>query len=95
MVADWKVREVKEIEKRIDTYPVVGIVGISGIPSRQFQSMRKGLGEDVELRVTRTNLIRRALGNKDQAPLSDHMEGSVGLVFNRWKTNTTIVSWPH
>ena len=55
MVAPWKIEEVKLLSKKIKESKVIGLVKISGIPSRQFQRIRKNL-KDVSIRVAKTAL---------------------------------------
>ena len=82
MVAPWKKTEVDSLAKKMGDAKVVGIVGISNIPSKQFQQIRRNLKDDMELKVTRANIIKHALKKAGKEGLSEHIEGSVGLVFS-------------
>jgi len=79
MPAQWKIKEVEELKKLIQSYPVVGIVGIRGIPAPQMQEMRARLRGKVVLRVSKNSLIERALedGTKE---LKNYIEGEVGII---------------
>ncbi|HHF56368.1 MAG TPA: 50S ribosomal protein L10 [Thermoplasmatales archaeon] len=79
MPAQWKIKEVEELKKLIQSYPVVGIVGIRGIPAPQMQEMRARLRGKVMLRVSKNSLIERALedGTKE---LKNYIEGEVGII---------------
>ena len=82
MVATWKKQEVDELSKKLKKSRVVGIVGIEGIPSKQFQKMRKSLGDEVEIKVCRNNVIRHALKKSKVAEeLGEHLTGPSGIIF--------------
>ncbi|MBN2013680.1 MAG: 50S ribosomal protein L10 [Candidatus Altiarchaeota archaeon] len=80
MVAAWKLKEIEKLTKRISNSKVVGLVDINGIPSRQFQLMRKKLAGKAEVRVSRINLIKRSFENAEIKGLDSHIRGSIGLV---------------
>jgi large subunit ribosomal protein L10 len=79
MVAQWKYKEVEELKKLISSYPVVGIVGIRGIPASQMQDMRKLIRGKMILRVSKKSLIEHALQN-GMEELKNYMEGEVGII---------------
>ncbi|TYT61864.1 50S ribosomal protein L10 [Natrialba swarupiae] len=76
----WKKEEVDELESLIDEYESIGIVGITGIPSKQLQDMRRGLHGTAVVRVSRNTLQVRALEDAGLDDLVSHVEGQVGLV---------------
>ena len=61
MPAEWKFKEVENLKKVITTNPVIGIVGIGGIPASQMQEMRKVMKDKIFLRVSKKSLIGLAL----------------------------------
>ncbi len=77
---EWKREEVEAIESLIEDHENVGIVGITGIPSKQLQDMRRELHGTAVLRVSRNTLQRRALEATDVGELTEHVEGQVGIV---------------
>jgi large subunit ribosomal protein L10 len=81
-VPQWKREEVDDVVAMIESHDSVGVVDITGIPSRQLQDMRRELHGDAELRVSRNTLIVRALEEIDQGAeqLTDYVSGQVGLV---------------
>jgi large subunit ribosomal protein L10 len=81
MVATWKKEEAGELAKKMGDAKVFAIVGVSRIPSAQFQQIRKNLRGIVDLRVTRANVVRNALKKANRNSLIDHVKGSVGLAF--------------
>jgi len=81
-VPEWKKAEVDALVEVVERYESVGIVGVTGIPSRQLQSMRADLYGNAELRMGRNTLIRRALDQVDDGleQLDEFVEGQVGLI---------------
>ena len=60
-VAPYKQAIVKDLVSRFETSKVVGLVNIHGIPSPQFQGIRKNLPGRASITVAKNNLIRLAL----------------------------------
>ena len=77
---EWKRKEVETLEALIDDHENVGIVGITGIPSKQLQDMRRELHGTAVLRVSRNTLQERALEATGVEELVEHLDGQVGLV---------------
>ncbi len=78
----WKREEVELITEMIRGYESVGVVGVTGIPSRQLQNMRRDLHGKAELRMGRNTLLRRALDDVDDGleTLIPEIHGQVGLI---------------
>ena len=79
-VADWKLKEVEEISGLMKEYPVVGVLNMSGMPSRQLVQMKKNLGEDAKIRMSRRRLILKALETAKVEGLNDQIEGMPALL---------------
>jgi large subunit ribosomal protein L10 len=81
-IPEWKREEVDEIVDFLEEYESVGVVAITGIPSRQLQDMRRGLHGTAELRVSRNTLLERALDEVDEGfeDLTGYISGQVGLI---------------
>ncbi|MFB6173447.1 MAG: 50S ribosomal protein L10 [Halobacteriales archaeon] len=81
-IPEWKREEVAELVEFVAGYESIGVVDITGIPSRQLQDMRADLHGEAELRMSRNTLLRRALeeAGEDVAVLADRISGHVGLV---------------
>ena len=81
-IPEWKRREVEQLSAFLDRYDSVGVVDVTGIPSRQLQEMRRELHGIAELRISRNTLIERALeeagGGLEE--LVEHVGGQVGLI---------------
>jgi large subunit ribosomal protein L10 len=59
--AAYKRKVVGELAEAFLSARVVGVVKIHGIPAKQMQRMRRKLADKAKLRVTKNNLLRRAL----------------------------------
>ena len=79
MPAKWKFEEVENLKKLISSYPVIGIVGIRGIPASQMQEMRAKMRDKIILKVSKKSLIARALENGTKE-LTNYMEGEVAIL---------------
>ena len=81
-IPEWKRQEVAAVNDFLDRYDSVGVVAITGIPSRQLQDMRRDLHGSAELRVSRNTLLARALDATDNGrdQLTDFVSGQVGLI---------------
>ena len=81
-IPEWKRKEVENVAEFLERYESVGVVEITGIPSRQLQDMRRGLHGTAELRVSRNTLLQRALDDVDEGfeNLTEYISGQVGLI---------------
>jgi large subunit ribosomal protein L10 len=81
-IPQWKRDEIEKITAFLDRYDSVGVVDITGIPSRQLQDMRRDLHGTAELRVSRNTLLERALEEVDEGreELTGYVSGQVGLI---------------
>lgn len=80
IVADWKLKEVEGISKLVKEYPVVGVLNMSGMPSRQLVQMKKKLGDNAKIRMSRRRLILKALETAKIEGLADKIEGMPALL---------------
>ncbi|MFL2944455.1 MAG: 50S ribosomal protein L10 [Candidatus Poseidoniales archaeon] len=63
-VADWKRKEVSDIQNFIEGSDVVGLVDVSGIGAKQMLAMRASLRDlGVKLRMSRNRLLKLALAD--------------------------------
>ena len=81
-VPEWKRDEVEDLTAFVGGFESLGVVEVTGIPSRQLQAMRADLHGSAELRVSRNTLVRRALEAVDEGveALVEHVSGQVGIV---------------
>lgn len=83
-IPKWKKDEIRNIRSNIRDYPVVGLVGIHGMPSKQFQQMRSSIRDSVLIKVSKNSLITRALDEStgDIKSLENYLDHETGLVFS-------------
>jgi large subunit ribosomal protein L10 len=81
-IPQWKRDEVDALVDLIEAHDSVGVVDVTGIPSRQLQTMRRNLHGTATLRVSRNTLLERALDavGDGLGALADHVSGQVGLI---------------
>ena len=81
-IPEWKRIEVDELVDFLENYQSVGVVSVTGIPSRQLQSMRRELHGSAALRMSRNTLLTRALDdvNDGLEQLTEFVYGQVALV---------------
>ncbi len=81
-IPQWKREETDKLVEFLETYDSIGVVDITGIPSKQLQDMRRELHGTAALRVSRNTLMQRALAEVDEGfeDLADHVSGQVGLI---------------
>ena len=61
-VADWKRKEVSEIQEFVQSSDVIGLVDVTGIGAKQMLTMRSSLRDvGVRLRMSRNRLLKLAL----------------------------------
>jgi len=81
---EWKVKEVSELVKRIGESRVIGIVGMREIPASDLQQMRRDLRSEVEVKMVRNSIARRALksSSEELKPLADFIEDQSAIIFS-------------
>jgi large subunit ribosomal protein L10 len=82
-IPKWKKEEVEDIKNLVTSYPLLGVVGIGGIPAKQLQAMRRSLKDVAVLKVSRNTLIKRALdeSSDDIKKMDDYVEVQTALIF--------------
>ena len=95
-IPEWKVRDVEELVEMIKKSRVVGVVGVREIPADNLQQMRGSLRGNVEIRMVRNTIARRALeaSAPDIRPLANFIEDQTALLFsnaNPFKLNGLLV----
>lgn len=84
-VAEAKKKNVAEIVKLLDEYPVVGIVNMTNLPAKQVQVMRSKLrAKKTVLRMTKKRLMKIAFPQSKKEGMKQmdtYLEGMPALVF--------------
>lgn len=83
-IPEWKVLDVEELIEMISKSRVVGVVGVREIPASNLQQMRGSLRGNVEIRMVRNTIARRALeaSAPEIRPLADFIEDQTALIFS-------------
>jgi large subunit ribosomal protein L10 len=83
-IPQQKKDEIEDIKAKIGQYSVVGLVGIHGMPSKQFQQMRSSIRDSVLIKVSKNSLITRALNecSEDIKSLEIYLDHETSLVFS-------------
>ncbi|PIN79496.1 50S ribosomal protein L10 [Candidatus Woesearchaeota archaeon CG10_big_fil_rev_8_21_14_0_10_34_8] len=83
-----KEKTVDEFAKLLEEYPIVGVVNMMSLPTKQLQNMRAQLRQTVVLRMTKHRLIKRAIEKakaKKQGieQLEEYLKGMPALIFTK------------
>ena len=94
-IPEWKVKDVEELIEKISKSRVIGVVGVREIPASNLQQMRGSLRGNVEIRMVRNTIARRALeaSAPEIRPLADFIEDQTALIFsddNSFKLNSLL-----
>jgi len=83
-IPKWKTDEIEDIKAKVEQHSVVGMLGIHGMPSKQFQQMRSNLTGSALIKVSKNNLISLALAEiSDEIKTMDkYITKETGLVFS-------------
>jgi len=63
MVSERKKQELAEIKELIEKYPVVGLIDLFKMPSRQLQAVRKAVRNNALIKMCKKNVLLLALKN--------------------------------
>lgn len=80
-----KAKKVKELVDKVKTARSLMIVSIKGLPSRQFQDIKKGLRANASIKVEKKNILIRAikeLKKESALPLEAHLSDSCAFVIS-------------
>ena len=87
-VAEYKKKEVIEIVKLLQEYPIIGVLNMENMPAGQLVRMRKKIRQSANMRMSKKSLIIRAIEQvKDKKPglekLNDNLGGMPALIFTK------------
>ena len=83
-----KEKTVQEFSTLLQEYPIVGVVNMNNLPTKQLQNMRSQLRKTVVLRMTKRRLLKKAIdAAKAKKPgiekLIPYMEGMPAMLFTK------------
>jgi large subunit ribosomal protein L10 len=61
MKKEEKIKMVEELSKLMGSYPTIGFIDMRKMPTRQYQDIKKGLGDGVIIKITKKTVIRFAM----------------------------------
>jgi len=76
-VALEKTEEVEEIKRLIQQHNVLGVASLQKVRAAQLQELKKKLRDNVNLRVVKNTLMRRAIAECKEKPKLQELEGSL------------------
>ncbi|NIO21498.1 MAG: 50S ribosomal protein L10 [Candidatus Aenigmarchaeota archaeon] len=85
MVSERKKEKVKKLEEELKKYPVIGLLDMFKLPSRQLQEMRDKLKGRGKIRMVRKSIMKRALENVDKKGIKElekKIENQPALLFS-------------
>lgn len=80
MVSTSKKKTVELLAKEINAANTIALASIEGIPSKQFQQIRKKLRDNVKLIIVKNSLIALALEKAKVKELAGRMKGPSGII---------------
>lgn len=83
-----KIDTVMDFAKLLGEYPIVGVVNMNNLPTKQLQNMRAQLRHTVVLRMTKKRLLKKAIEEikdtkKGIEQLEQYMEGMPAMIFTK------------
>lgn len=66
MVSEKKKEEVKSVAEELNKYPVIGLLDMFKLPSKQLQEMREKLKGKAKIKMVRKSIMKRAMENVDK-----------------------------
>jgi len=82
-IKEKQVNELIDQMKKSKTFMIVSIVGL---PSKQFQEIKKTIREDAIVKITRKNIVTRAVkkfGKETILPLLNHISSDIAFVLSQ------------
>ena len=81
-----KIKAVEQLRKFMDSYPTIGFIELSKLPTRQFQIIKKGLGENAVIKSAKKTIIKFALKDlkkENIAELEKMMPPQPGIILTK------------
>jgi large subunit ribosomal protein L10 len=80
-----KEKDVNKLVDRMQHAKTVMIVDIKGLPSKQFQEIKKSIREHAQIQVAKKNILKRAIekfGKEDVLPLEKHIKENSAIAIS-------------
>lgn len=86
MVKEEKIKAVEDLKNKIEQYPIIGLLDMYKMPSRQMQEIKKQLRDKATIIVTKKMILKFAIENSNR-PNIQELEKIIpqqsGLVFTQ------------
>lgn len=82
-ISEQKKNAVAEFTKLIEEYPIIGIVNMQNLPTKQLQNMRENLRGKVLLRMTKKRLLKIVFNDSKKSgiqELNNYLKGMPALL---------------
>ncbi|MFB6100650.1 MAG: 50S ribosomal protein L10 [Candidatus Nanohalobium sp.] len=74
MTREEKEEKVEEFKEKIEDYPVIGMLDMHNLPSRQLQQMKKEMKEFADIKMSRKTLMQIAIDQADKEDIEQLKE---------------------
>ena len=82
MVKQYKVDEVDSLVQKLQSKKNIILTNYSGVKVRDLSVLRRNLrAKDIEYKVVKNNLFKRALEKTGYAEMDQHLKGPIGVAF--------------
>ena len=83
MVKQWKIEAAEKLAEEIKSSPVVGLIKLNKIPTKQMQLVRKQLKDRAKIKVTKNAIIKHALDKvKEKIELKEKVDGPTAIIMS-------------
>jgi len=89
MKKEEKIKAVEELSRLMNSYSTIGFIDLTKFPTKQFQEIKKTLGEKVAIKICKKTVIKFAikkLEKENVAELENFISPQPGIVFTNLPT---------
>lgn len=83
MGREEKIEEVEKLKNSILEYPVMGLIDMFKLPSKQLQEIKKQLRGRGVLKMTKKSMLRLAVEKSDKTELAGHIPQQPAVAFTK------------
>lgn len=83
MVREEKEREVEKLKKLIEQYPVIGLIDIFKLPSKQLQEIKRNLRGKALIKTTKKTLLKIAMKRSKKKEFEEFIPQQPAVVFTK------------
>lgn len=75
-----KTKSIEELEAMLKKYKTIGIVDMMKMPTKQFQQIKKSMGDSIVIKISKKSLMEMAMKNSGK-DLTAHLPRHPGVLF--------------